>query len=103
MALAIGNECIPSFNEQTGILEYNGMSPDDIELVKTSSEQGYTMLKSPNGLAKKYGKNDGNEEQGEENQEISEEEFQKISNRLNKNKKKKNKKIILNNFIKIIN
>ena len=45
-----------------------------------------------NGLAKKYGKNDGNEEQGEENQEISEEEFQKISNRLNKNKKKKNKK-----------
>ena len=45
-----------------------------------------------NGLAKKYGKNDGNEEQGEENQEISEEEFQKISHRLNKNKKKKNKK-----------
>ena len=59
MALAIGNECIPSFNEQTGILEYNGMSPDDIELVKASSEQGYTMLKSPNDIKRiKYGNNE---------------------------------------------
>ena len=42
-------------------------------------------------LANKYGKNDINEE-GYNHEEISEEEFQKISNRLNKDKKKRNKK-----------
>ena len=44
-----------------------------------------------NGLANKYGKNDISEE-GDNHEEISEEEFQKISNRLNKEKKKRNKK-----------
>mgnify|MGYP002626277570 CR=1 FL=1 len=42
-------------------------------------------------LANKYGKSDINEE-SDIHEEISEEEFQKISNRLNKDKKKRNKK-----------
>ena len=59
MALSIGNECIPYINEKTGMIEYNGMSPDDIELVKASSEQGYTMLKSPNDIKRiRYGNNE---------------------------------------------
>lgn len=44
-----------------------------------------------NCLANKYGKNDISKE-GDNQEEISEEEFQKISNRLNKEKKKRNKK-----------
>ena len=59
MALSIGNECIPYINEKTGMIEYNGMSPDDIELVKASSEQGYTMVNSPNDIKRiKYGNNE---------------------------------------------
>ena len=56
MALSIGNECIPFFNKEKNRFEYNGMSPDDIELVKIASNQGYTLVKSPNDIKRiKYG------------------------------------------------
>ncbi len=56
MALSIGNECIPFFNEKNNRFEYNGLSPDDIELVKIASNQGYTLVKSPNDIKRiKYG------------------------------------------------
>ena len=56
MALSIGNECIPFFNEKKNRFEYNGLSPDDIELVKIASNQGYTLVKSPNDIKRiKYG------------------------------------------------
>jgi magnesium-transporting ATPase (P-type) len=44
-AISIAHECITS---KIGI--YSGVSPDDVELVKTAHEQGYTFLQSPNGI-----------------------------------------------------
>ena len=56
MALSIGNECIPFYNEKTKKIEYNGLSPDDIELVRIASDQGYQMVKSPNDIKRiKFG------------------------------------------------
>ena len=55
-ALSIGNECIPTYNETNGNLEYNGVSPDDIEFVCTAREQGFCLLPSSNDVKKiKYG------------------------------------------------
>ena len=55
-ALSIGNECIPTYNETNGNLEYNGVSPDDIEFVCTAREQGFCLLPSSNDIKKiKYG------------------------------------------------
>ena len=46
-ALSIGNECM-TIEDKSGNISYNGLSPDDIELVKAASKQGFTLLKSPN-------------------------------------------------------
>ena len=55
-ALSIGNECIPTYNDTNGNLEYNGVSPDDIEFVYTASQQGFCLLPSSNDIKKvKYG------------------------------------------------
>ena len=47
-ALAIGNECIAI--EKNGYLDYTGLSPDDIELVRAASHQGFSLLKCPNDV-----------------------------------------------------
>ena len=58
--LSIGNECICNIKDNKEI-EYSGVSPDDIELVKASSDMGYTMLKSPNDIKRiMYGFDDNN-------------------------------------------
>ena len=44
-AIAIAHECVC-----TKISEYSGVSPDDVELVKTSYEQGFAFLQSSNDL-----------------------------------------------------
>jgi phospholipid-transporting ATPase len=44
-SLAICHECV--YNEKEGVGEYSGLSPDDIELVRTAADQGYAFLKSP--------------------------------------------------------
>lgn len=50
-ALSLAHEC--SCNEkENGTMEYTGMSPDDIELVKTAAEQGYKYQKSSNSVRK---------------------------------------------------
>jgi phospholipid-translocating P-type ATPase (flippase) len=58
--LSIGNECICNIKDNKE-LEYSGVSPDDIELVRASSDMGYTMLKSPNDIKRiMYGFDDNN-------------------------------------------
>ena len=58
--LSIGNECICNIKDNKEI-EYSGVSPDDIELVRASSDMGYTMLKSPNDIKRiMYGFDDNN-------------------------------------------
>lgn len=47
-ALACAHECVCSETENG--LEYSGVSPDDVELVKTASTQGYSFLKSPSNM-----------------------------------------------------
>ena len=55
-ALSIGNECFATYNDIDGGLEYNGVSPDDIELVCSAKEQGYILLPSLNDIKKiKFG------------------------------------------------
>ena len=49
-ALACAHECVCS--DSNGSIEYNGVSPDDIELVKTAASQGYSLLKSPSNVRK---------------------------------------------------
>ena len=44
-AISIAHECVC-----TKISEYSGVSPDDVELVKTSYEQGFAFLQSSNDL-----------------------------------------------------
>ena len=44
-AISIAHECVC-----TKIGEYSGVSPDDVELVKTAHEQGYTFMQSSNKL-----------------------------------------------------
>ena len=44
-AISITHECVC-----TKIAEYSGVSPDDVELVKTSYEQGFAFLQSTNDL-----------------------------------------------------
>ena len=44
-AIAIAHECVC-----TKVSEYSGVSPDDVELVKTAYEQGFTFLQSENDL-----------------------------------------------------
>lgn len=44
-ALAITHECV--CNESEEGIQYSGLSPDDIELVKTAAEQGYQYVKPP--------------------------------------------------------
>ena len=41
-ALAITNECM--VNENNGDIKYIGTSPDDLELVKTASKQGFRLI-----------------------------------------------------------
>ena len=45
IAISIAHECIT-----TKIGKYSGVSPDDVELVKTAHEQGYTYIQSSNGI-----------------------------------------------------
>ena len=49
-ALACAHECVCS--DSNGSIEYNGVSPDDIELVKTAASQGYSLMKSPSNIRK---------------------------------------------------
>ena len=49
-ALACAHECVCS--DSNGKIEYNGVSPDDVELVKTAASQGYSLLKSPSNIRK---------------------------------------------------
>lgn len=42
--LSTAHECV--CNEKEDKMEYSGLSPDDIELVKTASDQGYSFMKS---------------------------------------------------------
>ena len=49
-ALACAHECVCS--DSNGRIEYNGVSPDDVELVKTAASQGYSLLKSPSNIRK---------------------------------------------------
>ena len=44
-AISITHECVC-----TKIGEYSGLSPDDVELVKTAHEQGYTFMQSSNKI-----------------------------------------------------
>jgi phospholipid-transporting ATPase len=44
-ALAITHECV--CNESEEGIQYSGLSPDDIELVKTAADQGYQYMKPP--------------------------------------------------------
>ena len=48
ISLACAHECVCSETENG--LEYSGVSPDDVELVKTASAQGYSFLKSPSNI-----------------------------------------------------
>jgi phospholipid-transporting ATPase len=48
-AISMCHECV--VQEKEGA-EYSGLSPDDIELVKTASEQGFQFIKSPTDLRK---------------------------------------------------
>ena len=43
-ALALTNECI--IKETNGEIKYMGTSPDDLELVKTASQQGYKLIET---------------------------------------------------------
>ena len=43
-ALSLAHECVCE-EDDTGI-QFKGLSPDDVELVKTASEQGYSFMKS---------------------------------------------------------
>ena len=50
LALSCAHECMCSETEEG--IEYSGVSPDDIELVKTASSQGFTYLKSSSHIRK---------------------------------------------------
>ena len=50
-ALAINNECV--VNIKNGVIEYSGLSPDDIELVSASALLGCQLLKSESTKEKK--------------------------------------------------
>ncbi|MCQ2816673.1 MAG: phospholipid-translocating P-type ATPase [archaeon] len=47
-ALSIGNEVMPIINKRTNEIDYNGLSPDDIELVRAAANQGFRMVDSTN-------------------------------------------------------
>ena len=61
-ALALCHDCTIQKNNETGVEEYIGMSPDSIELVKTARAQGFILTESGVSSTKriKYGdENDG--------------------------------------------
>ena len=49
-AISCAHECVCSNNENEE--KYSGISPDDVELVKAASNQGFTFMKSNNNIRK---------------------------------------------------